>query len=966
MFNNYEILEHRWISDLNSDGYILMHKKTKAYVTLLLNDDDNKVFYIGFKTPPKDSTGVAHILEHSVLCGSKKFPIKDPFVELAKGSLNTFLNAMTYPDKTVYPVASCNDKDFMNLIDVYLDAVFNPNIYSNEKIFRQEGWHYELDGIDDELKLNGVVYNEMKGVFSSPDDVVEREIMNSLYPGSTYGIESGGDPDYIPELTYEQFLEFHSKYYHPSNSFIYLYGKLDPAEYLDFIDREYLSSYDYLEVDSGIIPAEPFAAPKEISKEYSVLEGDSEEGTYLTYGLSVGTSLDKELYIALDVLDYVLISAPGALIKKALYDNGIGDEVYSSVETGIYQPYFAITAKGTTPDRKEDFKRIVEEELQKASEKLPEKALKAALNIFEFRYREADFGSYPRGLMLGLQALDSWLYDKTAPFMHIEENETFARLRKGISEGLFEGLIRKYFIENDHKMIMTVTPKEGLTKVREDALKEKLAGIKNGLSGEQLQRIIDENIALKEYQEKPDSPEDLKKIPMLERGDLKKEPSFPINEERKAGDIPVLFHDVFTNGISYSALLFSLKYLPEELYPYAGLLSGILGLVDTKEHKYDDLFNEINIHTGGIRPSFANYTDYRSDEINSYILIRAKYLKDEKTEAFKLLKEIIADSDYTDTKRLLEILNEAKMRLQSAMQSAGHVVASIRASSYFSKDAWIFDKISGSSYYRFICDLTDNFEDRKVDLIKKLYEVCSYVFRSDNMIADFTGTGDDYLGYEEEVKKLSEALSPDKDLKEAVLSFDPVKKNEGLKLAGQVQFVALAGNYRSKGLKYTGALRVLRVMMGYDYLWNKVRVLGGAYGCMSSFKKNGDSYFVSYRDPNLKGTVDVYKGAADYIRNIELNDRQVLQYIIGALADLDAPLTPSGKGNYSLGTYLSGISNEDIMKERKELLEVDNDIIRGLSEYISAFVSDDNLCVVGNAEAIEENSEMFMNTEQLI
>ncbi len=966
MFNNYEIIEHRWISDLNSDGYILMHKKTGACVTLLLNDDDNKVFYIGFKTPPKDSTGVAHILEHSVLCGSKKFPIKDPFVELAKGSLNTFLNAMTYPDKTVYPVASCNDKDFRNLIDVYLDAVFNPNIYTNEKIFRQEGWHYELESTDDELKLNGVVYNEMKGVFSSPDDIVEREIMNSLYPDSTYGIESGGDPDFIPELTYEQFLEFHSKYYHPSNSFIYLYGKLDAEVYLDFIDREYLSSYDHLDVDSDIIPAQPFASVKEISKEYSVLEGDSEEGTYLTYGLSAGTSLDKELYIALDVLDYVLVSAPGALIKKALYDNGIGDEVYSSVETGIYQPYFAITAKGTTPDRRDDFKRIIEEEIKKASEKLPEKALKAALNIFEFRYREADFGSYPRGLMLGLQALDSWLYDKNAPFMHIEENDTFAKLRKGISEGLFEDLVRKYFIENNHKMIMTVTPKEGLTKMKEDALKEKLSKIKGSLSSEELQKIVDENIALKKYQETPDSPEDLKKIPMLERGDLKKEPSFPVNEERKAGDIPVLFHDVFTNGISYSALLFSLKYVPEDLYPYAGLLSGLLGLVDTKEHEYDDLFNEINIHTGGIRPSFANYTDYRTDDISSYILIRAKYLRDERSQTFKLLKEIIADSDYTDSKRLLEILNEAKMKLQSAMQSAGHVVASIRASSYFSKDAWIFDKISGSSYYRFICDLTDNFEDRKEDLIKKLYEVSSYVFRPDNMMADFTGTEEDYLGYEEEVSKLSSELSSDIALKESVLSFEPVKKNEGLKLAGQVQFVALAGNYRNKGLEYTGALKVLKVMMGYDYLWNKVRVLGGAYGCMSAFKKNGDSYFVSYRDPNLKGTVDVFKGAADYIRNIELDDRQVLQYIIGALADLDAPLTPSGKGSYSLGTYLSGISNEDIIKERRELLEVDNDIIRSLSDYISAFVSDDNLCVVGNAEAIEENKDMFMNMEQLI
>ncbi|MCR4788334.1 MAG: insulinase family protein [Lachnospiraceae bacterium] len=965
-FDNYEVIEHRWISDLNSDGYILKHKKTGACVTLLLNDDDNKVFYIGFKTPPKDSTGVAHILEHSVLCGSKKFPIKDPFVELAKGSLNTFLNAMTYPDKTVYPVASCNDKDFHNLIDVYLDAVFNPNIYREEKIFRQEGWHYELENEEDELKYNGVVYNEMKGVFSSPDDVVEREIMNCLYPGSTYGIESGGDPDDIPELTYEQFLDFHSKYYHPSNSFIYLYGNLDAEKYLDFIDREYLSNYSYLEVDSDIVCTPSFDGIRVINKEYSVLDDDSDEGAYLTYALSAGTSLDKELYIALDVLDYVLCSAPGALIKKALYDNGIGNDVYSSVETGILQPYFALTAKGTSEDRLDDFRRIVEEELKKASEGLPKKSLRAALNIFEFRYREADFGSYPRGLMLGLQSLDSWLYDKKAPFMHIEENETFAKLRKGIEEGYFEELIKKYFIDNGHKILLCVVPKKGLTKIKEDELKEKLSKKKAALSKEELKEIVNGTKALKEYQETPDSPEDLKKLPMLKREDLKKEPFLPINEKKTAKDIPVLFHDIFTSGISYAGLFFNIKYLPEELYPYVGILTGVLGLMDTKEHKYDDLYNEVNIHTGGIRPSFANYPDYSNGDVKSYFIIRAKYLKDERSEAFKLIKEIIVDTDFTDTKRLLEILNETKMRLQSTMVSSGHLVASMRATSYFSRDAWIFDKINGGSFYRFLCDIIDGFEDGKEELIEKLGTVCRYIFRRDNLLADFTGTQDDYEGFEDEIINLSEQLNKDGTKDEVKTGYVPEKKNEGFKTAGSVQYVALAGNYKDKGLEYTGALRVLRVLMAYDYLWNKVRVLGGAYGCMGAFKKTGDCFFVSYRDPNLRDTITVYRKAAEYIKNIELDERSMLQYIIGALSELDIPLTPSMKGSYSLGAYLSDISDEDFLKERQQLLNTDADTIRGLAEYIEAFVSEDNICVVGNAEAIEENSDLFLNMEQLI
>ncbi len=434
----YQIIERRMIEDLNAEGYILKHKKTGARVVLLLNDDENKVFYIGFRTPPVDSTGVAHILEHSVLCGSKNFPVKDPFIELAKGSLNTFLNAMTYPDKTVYPVASCNDKDFKNLVHVYLDAVLYPNIYREEKIFRQEGWHYEMEDLSEELSLNGVVYNEMKGAFSSPDDVVEREIMNSLYPNTTYGLESGGDPEVIPELTYEEFLDFHRKYYHPSNSYVYLYGNMDAAEYLTFMDENYFSSFEELEVDSVIRKEEAFQMPKEIVKEYPIMEDeDVSKNTYLTYNVSMGSSLDRDLYVAMEVLDYVLCSAPGAPIKQALLDKGIGGGVYSTLENGILQPYFSVVAKFAQEGQKDEFVQVIEETLTGLAEKgVNRKALEAAINYFEFRYREADFGSYPRGLMLGLQALDSWLYDDNAPFMHIEANQTYEKLRKAIEPGV--------------------------------------------------------------------------------------------------------------------------------------------------------------------------------------------------------------------------------------------------------------------------------------------------------------------------------------------------------------------------------------------------------------------------------------------------------------------------------------------------------------------------------------------------
>ena len=418
----YTILEKKEIKELNSVGYIMKHNQTGARIVLMENDDNNKVFCVGFRTPPKDSTGVAHIIEHSVLCGSDKFPVKDPFIELAKGSLNTFLNAMTFPDKTIYPVASCNEKDFQNLMDVYMDAVFHPNIYQEEKIFRQEGWHYEMESMEDELTINGVVYNEMKGAFSSPDDVLEREIMNSLYPHTSYAVESGGDPDVIPELTYEDFLAFHSRYYHPSNSYIYLYGDMDMAEKLRFLDVEYLSKYEALAVDSELDEEQPFTEPVEVCKEYPITESESEkENTYLSYNISFGNNLDKEQYIAFQVIDYVLCSAPGAPLKQALIDKGIGKDVYSSYENGIMQPYFSIVAKNADKEQLPEFLATIREELTKITEQgFDKKALRAGLNFYEFRFREADFGSYPKGLMFGLMMLDSWLYDDNKPFVHID------------------------------------------------------------------------------------------------------------------------------------------------------------------------------------------------------------------------------------------------------------------------------------------------------------------------------------------------------------------------------------------------------------------------------------------------------------------------------------------------------------------------------------------------------------------
>jgi len=963
----YEVIEQRTIADLNSEGYILKHKKTGARVALLLNDDENKVFYIGFRTPPKDSTGVAHILEHSVLCGSKNFPVKDPFIELAKGSLNTFLNAMTYPDKTVYPVASCNDKDFKNLVHVYLDAVFYPNIYREKKIFMQEGWHYELEDEADELTINGVVYNEMKGAFSSPDDVVEREIMNSLYPDITYGLESGGDPDVIPQLTYEEFLDFHRRYYHPSNSYIYLYGNMDAEEYLTFLDESYLGDYEYLAIDSEVKKQEPFAKQKEEKKFYSVMEEDEcEENTYLTYNISMGSSLNKKLYVAMDILDYVLCSAPGAPVKQALLDAGIGKDVYSSMENGIMQPYFSVIAKNASAKQKEEFVRVIEEVLKaQVKDGLSEKSLRAAVNYFEFKYREGDFGSYPKGLVYGLQALDSWLYDDRAPFMHIEANDTYKELKGEIGTGYFEGLIQKYMLDNTHKSLLVVEPMPGLTTRKDRALAEKLAAYKDSLTKEEIGRIAADTKALLDYQEEPSSKEALESIPLLTREDMKKEATAFVNEVRSAGEIPLLYHNIFTNGIAYLKLVFDLSKVPGELLPYVGILKNVLMMVDTKEHPYGELFHEVNIHTGGIH--FGVNTYVNADNLEEFQLkleVKSKVLYENIGKAFELMKEIVLFSDFTDEKRIRELIGEGKSRMQASMTGAGHSVAAIRALSYFSKTAAVSEQISGIPQYRLLEQMDGDFEGQKGILLENLQKLVGFIFRKENLLVDVTGTEEILEAVEKEVKLLEDALYTDAmaDVFEAPA---PNKKNEGFMTAGQIQYVCRAGNFITKGLPYTGALKVLKVMMGYEYLWNQVRVKGGAYGCMCNFSKNGDAYFVSYRDPNLEKTIEVYENAAEYIKNFEADERTVTQFIIGAMSELDTPMTPATKAAYSLGCHLCGLTMERLQQERDELLATTAETLNGLYRYVEAFMEEDCLCVVGNGDKIKENKELFLGVEQL-
>lgn len=964
----YEILDEHRVEDVQSDGFILRHKKSGARIAILSNNDDNKVFYIGFRTPPEDETGVPHIIEHTTLCGSKKFPVKDPFIELAKGSLNTFLNAMTYPDKTVYPVASCNDQDFKNLMDVYLDAVFNPNITKYEEIFRQEGWHYELTGKDDELKINGVVYNEMKGAYSSPDEVLSSQIYRSLFPDNTYSKDSGGNPEYIPKLTYEAYLDFYHKYYHPSNSYIYLYGDMDVVERLEWLDKEYLSLYDYKKVNSEINKQPAFDEIKNVEAQYSITMDDSQENkTYLSYNRVVGDTLDEMLYQAFDVLDYALVSSPGAPVKQALIDAGIGDDVYGSYDAGILQPVFSFVAKNANASQADEFESIIENTLKEVVKTgINKEALLAGINSSEFKFREADFGQFPKGLLFGLNCLDSWLFDDMKPFIHLECLGTFAKLRKAVDTDYFEKLIQEYLLDNTHGSSVTVKPKRGLGNEREEALAKELSDYKASLSDEEIKKLIEDTEHLKKYQEEPSSDEDLRKLPMLTRADMKKNAMLFSNIEDELLDVKVVRHDIESNGIDYISFLFDAGDFAQSELGYLGFFTNALGLVSTEKYSYTDLANATNIYTGGISTGTASHPDIK--DRNNFVFkfeVKLKVLEKNLDKALELMEQMLLTSDFTDTKRLGELVAQIKARLQANLSSSGHLVAAMRSMSSFSRYALYQDELKGVAFYRSICCIEKELSESPKSVSDKLAAIAKKLFARNRMLISFTGNNEAYGNAKPSLEKVIAGFNKMSAVgNQAEVHFNTAK--EAFIDASQIQYVAKTGDFICEGYEYTGALRLLRIILSYDYLWINVRVKGGAYGCMNTFLRSGESYFVSYRDPNLSDTLDVYDRIPEYIKSFSPDERDMTKYIIGTFSALDTPMNPEAKGSRSLSAYLEGITYEQIQKERNEILNAQPEDIRRLADLVEAVLKKDSICVIGNENMIKESAGLFENVEKLI
>lgn len=960
----YTITSEGRIEELDSYYVEAYHNKTRARLFLILNEDDNKVFNIGFRTPCEDSTGVAHIIEHTVLCGSKKFPAKDPFVELVKGSLNTFLNAMTYMDKTVYPAASTNDKDFKNLMEVYLDAVLYPNIYKEDKIFKQEGWHYEMEDKDAPLTINGIVYNEMKGAFSSADGVMERAVSRSLFEGYSYGEESGGDPDFIPDLTYEAFLDFHRKYYHPSNSFIYLYGDMDMKERLEYMDREYLSAFDYKEVDSALEDILPWTQSKTAVYEYSISEAESEENaSYLSLHTVVGGELDPVKFAAFQVLGYILLEMPGAYIREALIEAGIGEDITGGYEYGIKEPYFSIIAKGTNVDRKEEFEEIVRNTLQKlVDEGIDKESILATINVNEFRVKEADFGRYPKGLMYGLEAYHSWLYDSD-PTMHLRYEQIFHSLKEGAKTDYFEKLMEESLLKNPYSVSLILKPVKGLTAKKEQELATKLAAVKSKMSEEEIEAVIKETKELKDYQKEVSAKEDLEKIPMLKREDITKQAAKVIWSKEEVDGVDVIYSEVFTSGIAYLKFVFNISGLTKEELPYLGLLREVLAYIDTEKYSYLKLANLLNLHTGGLGFHIDSYTDFEDVTRSAHKMsLNTKVLYEKLDFALDIALEILLHSNLSDTKRLKDILLEVKSNQKQGLLTAGNITALTRALSGFSKEYELKECTAGIEYYRCLEALANG--DDIDALAHRLYEIAAKIFNKNNILVHITAERKGYERFKALLPAFLQAL-PNTPLTRSEEVFVPKSRNEAFMTSSQVNYVARVGNFKKHGFAYTGILKVLKGLLSYDYLWNNIRVLGGAYGAAAVFTRSGNAGFVSYRDPHLAKTDGIYEGITDFVKSFKADEREMTKLIIGAISEMDTPLTPAGIGLKGFVSYMYGISDEDYQRERDEILAASAEDINALAPMMEAILSDEIKVAVGSSTKIEEEKEYFTKKENL-
>lgn len=962
--HGFKLIHEEYLKDIDSNAKIFKHEKSGARLLSLENDDDNKSFGIGFRTPPKNSTGVAHILEHAVLNGSRKFKTREPFMDLLKGSLQTFLNAMTFSDKTIYPIASRNSKDFHNLMDVYLDAVFYPKIYDVKEIFLQEGWHYELLKKEEEIKYKGVVYNEMRGAYSSPTSVMYQEFAKGLFPDTIYGNESGGEPYTIPELSYEEFLDFHRSYYHPSNSYIYLYGNMDLEKELKFINDEYLSHFNYKSVDSSIEDQTPFTEKSIIESEYSLATGeDATDKDYLIYGTRTCEKSDLLESYTNDILLNVIFSDDSAPVKLALMEKGIGEDILD-VATDGKEVGFGICAINTSRDRLQEFEDTIEDTLRKViKEGINKDQLRANINSKAFSLKENNNFHTP-GVIYMIQALDTWLYDKD-PLMQFRYESLLDELNEKIDTDYYEQYLEDKFLNNKHKVVMSLNATPGLNSSKDEDVKLRLENYKKSLSDEEIDNLIKENEKLSKFQNRVDTIEEKDTIPTLELSDVNTDiKDIPLIKKIK-DNIEILHTPLFTKKINYVKIIFDVDFMKKEDILYMSLLNDILGLMDTENYDYTELSTLRKLYTGSLYNALTTWADFSGKTpYKKGVFISSKATVENTKKMFEIIEEIYLRTKFENKKRFKEILQKIKFRIETAILESGNSFAALRNTSYYTERGAFNEYNSGISYYDFIVEILDDFDNLADDTLARMKKLSDDTFTKDKLIIHFTTDNKDYDDAEKIALDFANNLSK-KDIEKNLIKFDLNSNQEGIMTSANINYVIKGANLNEFNYKYSGTTQVLTNFLSSEYLYNNIRAQGGAYGTGISLNKSGVMIMMSYRDPNLKNTLNVYDNLPEYLKNIDLDKRDLDQFIIGSVSKFDPPMTNPVKGAKALDMYISGSSMDNVRKGLKEALETNVEDIKAFAPLIEKALEENNITVIGNKEAIEENKEIFKDIRNL-
>ena len=948
---NYELIETKDLAHIGAKGQMYEHA-SGARIMHIKNDDTNKVFSITFKTPPPDNTGIAHILEHVVLAGSEKYPLKDPFMQLANGSLYTYLNAMTYPDRTVYPVASTNDADFLNLVDVYCDAVFFPLIYKREHGFAQEGWHYKLNNKEDELTYNGVVYNEMKGAFSDPYRLLFATADEALFPNTAYKYDSGGDPDHIPELTKEAFLNFHKTLYHPENAMIYYYGDMDISSCLQTLHDNYLSKFEKKGNYTEINEQAPLSKPAFVTKNYSVSQKENLDENYMSATYVFSSSMPLIDVAALKVLNYILLSTPASPLYKAMIEAEIGEDISGGMSSDLLHPSWGISLQNGTLDGA-GLKDFIESSLQSiAQDGLNQDFVLACLNYLEFQAKEEDYGaSTPKGLVYSLRTLTRWTYGK-CPFEALHGILHLEQIRELNKEpGYFEGLISKYLLNNNHSAFVTIEPMLNLDNQKEEALQQKLAKIKSEMTQKELDQIIQTCKELAKFQETPDTPAELALIPRLAVADIKKQiEQTPLNVLKNTIHSPLE-----TNGIVYTTMMFNMQAVPQHLLPATSILQYILSKLSTKNMDTQLLTQSIKASLGGLGFS-VDVSMKISGDFTPFALVSAKFLEKNADEMFSIVNEIIKNTVFTDKTKIKNYVTEIKAAMDDKVLTSGTGAALTRSMSYFSLASVYQEFLGGMDFYNYLKNLCDDFDSNFNELCTQMQEASKLIYNKHNVSFVTVANDELYKNFASKLEKFTSTLDNAKlePAKSPGLTKD---KNEAFATSSKVQYCVQSGSFANAGFEYTGTLRVLANVLD-NYLYEEIRAKGGAYGCGTGFTNKGTMHFFSYRDPKLCQTYETFASIPGYIKELDLSDLEVEKFILGAIRALDRPASNAQKGLVAASNHLQGLTDQMRQKERDEVLAANLGALKSLADLAQSGLDQNNICTFGSSSAIQK-SELF-------